>query len=398
MYYYIMYIYIIILPNMESPFVFGQIARGKSFINRTSELQHLVGNFASGTNTMVIAPRRWGKSSLVNRAGGMAGREDRKLKICSLDLFRVRDEAHFFEVFAQAVLKASSGRWQEWVSIAKELLKGLVSSVSIGTDPVNEFRLKLSWESASRDEKTILDLPEKIARKKKIRFIICIDEFQKITGFRDSLFLQQRLRSHWQDQSLTSYCLYGSKRHMITELFTSKSQPFYQFGDLIFLQKIEESYWERFMERQFKNTGKSIEKEVIGMIIQVAANHPYHVQQLAHYVWGHTGDRATPEIFRKSLDELLAHNEILFKREVEHLTALQLNYLEALVQGEKHLNSSETIRTYNLGSPGNLGTIKSALETKEIIDFYEMEPMFVNPLFEYWLKTRYFPYASGQFL
>ena len=35
---------------------------------------------------------------------------------------------------------------------------------------------------------------------------------------------------------------------------------------------------------------------------------------------------------------------------------------------------------------------------KEIIDFYEMEPMFVNPLFEYWLKTRYFPYATGQVL
>lgn len=375
---------------MESPFVFGQIARGTSFVNRTKELKHLSDNFAAGINTMIISPRRWGKSSLVSKSASQVEKQHKEIRICNLDLFRIQDEDHFFETFAKAVLKASSSRWQEWVSAAKELLGGLVSSISIGTDPVNDFSLKLSWNNTSREENAVLDLPEKIAIKKNIRFVICIDEFQKIDEFKDSLFLQQRLRSHWQEQSRCSYCLFGSKRHIITQLFTSQSQPFYRFGDLIFLRKIEEEHWFRYIKKQFKSTGKSITRDLIENIIHVTANHPYHIQQLAHYLWRLTEGEASPELFTKSLDELMLNNEIFFRREVENLTTLQLRFLEAILNKENQLNSAGTIHKYQLGSQGNLSTIKSALESKEVIDFFENEPVFVNPLFEHWLKSSYF--------
>ena len=375
---------------MESPFVFGQIARGKAFVNRTQELKHLSDNFNSGINTMIISPRRWGKSSLVAKTAAQVSRNNKEIRICNLDLFRVRDEDHFFETFAQAVLKASSGRWQEWMNSAKELLGGLVSSISIGTDPVNDFSLKLSWNKVSREENAVLDLPEKIAARKNIRFVICIDEFQKIDEFRDGLFLQQRLRSHWQMQSKTSYCLFGSKRHIITQLFTSQAQPFYRFGDLIFLGKIVEEHWYSYLKKQFESTGKHIGKDLIETIIHLTSNHPYHIQQLAHYLWRLTEGEASPELLKKSLDELVLNNEILFRKEVENVTPLQLSYLEALLNKEKHMNSAEVIKKYQLGSPGNLSTIKSALESKEIVDFFEKEPVFVNPVFEYWLREHFF--------
>jgi hypothetical protein len=375
---------------MESPFVFGQIARGSSFVNRTKELKHLSDNFAAGINAMIISPRRWGKSSLVTKSVSQLSKQHKEIRVCNLDLFRVQDEDQFFESFAKAVLKASSSRWQEWVSVAKELLGGLVSSISIGSDPVNDFSLKLSWNNVSREENAVLDLPEKIAIKKNLRFVICIDEFQKIDDFSDSLFLQQRLRSHWQAQSRCSYCLFGSKRHIITKLFNSQSQPFYRFGDLIFLRKIDEEHWYRYIKKQFESTGKLISDDLIERIILVTANHPYHIQQLAHYLWRLTEGEATPELFNKSLDELMLNNEIFFRREVENVTPLQLRYLEAILNKEKQLSSAEVIGKYQLGSPGNLSTVKSALESKEIIDFFEKEPVFVNPFFEYWLRSCFF--------
>jgi hypothetical protein len=372
---------------METPFVFGKIVKGRSFINRENELKHLTGNLTSGINTMLISPRRWGKSSLVVKAAQQVSRNNKNIKFCYLDLFRIQDEDHFYESFVHEILKASSNRWQEWVSTAKDLLKGIVSSVSIGTDPTQEFNLKISWENLKREEKTVLDLPEKIAQKKKIRFVICIDEFQKIAAFNESLFFQQKLRSHWQEQNHTSYCLYGSKRHLISEIFTSPSQPFFRFGDVIFLQKIEPRHWYRYIQKQFAATGKIISREIIGRILDVTSNHPYHIQQLAYYLWRLTGKEATLDIFESSLEELLLNNEILFRKELENLTLLQIRYLVAIMNREPHLNSMDTIRKYKLGSPGNLGTIKNALETKEIIDFYESEPVFINPLFEYWLKN-----------
>jgi len=345
---------------------------------------------ASGIHTMIISPRRWGKTSLVMEGTQQLVRKHKNIKVCHLDLFKVRDEADFFESYAKAVLKASSGRWQEWVETAKELLGGVVSSLTLGTDPSTEFSLRFSWEKGQKEDHDILALPAKIARKKNIRFVICIDEFQKIADFDNSLELQQKLRSHWQDQKDVTFCLFGSKRHVLTELFTSQSQPFYQFGDLIFLQKIENKHWQRYVRNQFRKSGKDIDRETIDQLLRVTDSHPYHVQQLAHHVWRFTETTAgTPE-FARGLDELVLNNEILFRREVEGLTSLQLNYLDALLNGEKFLTSMDVVKRYRLGSPGNLTNIRAALEAKEVVDFFGKEPVFVNPIFAYWLKEQFF--------
>ena len=47
---------------METPFVFGKIASDKNFTDRKNETDRLVSNFQSSVNTILISPRRWGKS------------------------------------------------------------------------------------------------------------------------------------------------------------------------------------------------------------------------------------------------------------------------------------------------------------------------------------------------
>ena len=53
---------------METPFIFGKIASGDEFTDREDETKHLIRNFLAGINTILISPRRWGKSSLVTKA------------------------------------------------------------------------------------------------------------------------------------------------------------------------------------------------------------------------------------------------------------------------------------------------------------------------------------------
>jgi len=104
----------------------------------------------------------------------------------------------------------------------------------------------MDWEQVKKDPDDILDLAEKIAIKAKKKLVLCIDEFQNIAEFKDSLGFQRKLRSHWQLHQHVSYCIYGSKRHMLMEVFSSPSMPFYKFGDLIFLEKIKEEKWITF--------------------------------------------------------------------------------------------------------------------------------------------------------
>ena len=49
----------------ENPFVFGKAAEGNYFTDRIEDRRRLETNLTHGINTILISPRRWGKTSLV---------------------------------------------------------------------------------------------------------------------------------------------------------------------------------------------------------------------------------------------------------------------------------------------------------------------------------------------
>lgn len=53
---------------MEAPFVYGRIAEKENFTDRLQETELLIQNFNNLINTIIISPRRWGKTSLVHKA------------------------------------------------------------------------------------------------------------------------------------------------------------------------------------------------------------------------------------------------------------------------------------------------------------------------------------------
>ena len=105
------------------------------YTSREKETAELVQNFTSLINTIIISPRRWGKSSLVNKAAKLAMAQDSNLRICHIDLFNVRSEEHFYSLLAQKVIAATSTKWEEAIESAKSFFSHLVPKISIGTDP-----------------------------------------------------------------------------------------------------------------------------------------------------------------------------------------------------------------------------------------------------------------------
>ena len=53
---------------MEKAFVYGMTVKGENFTDRTKETSRLKLNFENGMNTIIITPRRMGKTSLVKKA------------------------------------------------------------------------------------------------------------------------------------------------------------------------------------------------------------------------------------------------------------------------------------------------------------------------------------------
>ena len=267
--------------SMEKPFVFGVATSGDNFTDREKETQRLLLNFTHGVNTILISPRRWGKTSLVKKVAQLAQTKTRK--IVYLDIFSCRTESEFYRLFATSVLKQTSSKWDEWVENTKQFLAHINPKISIGTDPMNDFSISFEYSMQDNAGNDILQLPEKIAIEKGIQIVICIDEFQQISDFEDSKTFQKKLRTVWQLQQHVSYCLFGSKKHLMNELFEKKNLPFYKFGDAIYLTKIETKYWIEYICKRFENTGKHISPELAKEICRLVDNHSSYVQQLASW-------------------------------------------------------------------------------------------------------------------
>ena len=95
---------------METPFIFGKLAVDHNFTNRDKERQRLTGNFSGLVNTVLISPRRWGKSSLVQKSAIDAMSADKNLHFCFLDAFNIRTEEQFYLALASEVLKISASK------------------------------------------------------------------------------------------------------------------------------------------------------------------------------------------------------------------------------------------------------------------------------------------------
>ena len=236
----------------------------------------------------------------------------------------------------------------------------------------------------------MLDLAEKIARKKGLKIVICIDEFQNITEFSDPDYFQKKLRSHWQLHQNVAYCLYGSKRHMMMEVFTNSSKPFYKFGNLMFLNKIETPCLVEFFKSRFADTGKSIDNEASHLIAKLVDNHPYYAQQLAQLSWLRTKNVCTVDIVYEAHTALVEQLSLLFVTITETLTTQQLNYLKALIAGEKAISSTAVMHRYQISSTTSISRSKAALIKNDILDNKAGEISFQDPIYAYWLKTEYF--------
>jgi hypothetical protein len=367
---------------MQTPFNFGRTVKNESFTNREQEIRKLTSNFTNQVNTIIISPRRWGKSSLVERVAAQA--KSKSMRVVKIDLFGMRTEEEFYNVLANAIMKATASKTEEWLDLMKKFIRHVTPKFTVELGDKQKFDLTFDTDWIRKHFREVLDLSEKIAIEKKLKIVVCIDEFQNIATFPNAMAVQKKLRSAWQHHDHVTYCLYGSKQHMMMDLFTLQSNPFYKFGELIYLQKISEPKWITFITRQFERTGKGITQLQAQKISAVVKCHPYYVQQLSHLVWINTENTVTDASIDMSIQELVDQNAILYFKETEELNNTELKLLRAINANEQQLSSRTTIQKYNLGTSASVIKAKKSLIGKEIIDESDKQPFFLDPAFELW--------------
>ena len=368
---------------MGSPFIYGMSVDGEHFTDREWETKRLALNFTNGVNSILISPRRMGKTSLVKKVAGMVNSDD--LKVVYVDIYNCRTAYEFYEKFASAVIRATATKVEKMIETAKKFLMGVVPQINYSPEPNTDFSLSVGITPNANPPEEILNLPERIATERGIRIVVCVDEFQQIGEMPDALTVQKTIRSVWQHHRRTSYCLFGSKQHLMSQLFYSRKMPFYQFGDMFFLKKIPTDKWVPFIVERFKQSGKVISSTLAERICQAVDNYSAYVQQLAWNVLVVCGEEVTPQDIEEGLGATLDQVAPLFIEQTANLSTYQLNFIRAICRGyHDGYGRSEVASQFSLGSMSNISKLKKALVDREIVEITESGCHLADPLFKLW--------------
>ena len=374
---------------MCKKFVYGVAVSDYNFIGRERETKRLLDNFKGGINVILMSPRRLGKTSLVKHVCNKL--DDKDIITVYLDIFGCKSEYDFYNKLTAEVLKQTASKHELWFEEAKEFLYRLTPKISFSPEPNSDFSISLGITPKTHTPEEVLQMAETIAIKRKKRIVICIDEFQQIGEISNSKQIQARLRTVWQHQKHVSYCLFGSKHHLMSTIFLHRSMPFFQFGDTISLNKIATEDWVKYIVSHFADGKRTISHALAEEICKFTENYSAYVQQLAWLVFTlkEEGETVTEDDVRQAENDLLATNNILFMQMIEPLSEFQLNFLRAIASGiKKDFGLSEVREEYNLGSYSNITRLKTALLERDLIEKQNTELVITDPIFAKWLKRK----------
>lgn len=374
---------------MEIPFTYGKIVSDNDFTDRVEETQTLVSNFLSQTNTVLISPRRWGKSSLVNRAVSKTSELDRSILFVRMNAFKCETPQDFYELFAKRVIEDISSSAETLISNAKEFISRLLPKIAIA-DPAAHYTVSFGVDFKTNPiQEDILDLPQQIASRRNRKVVVCIDEFQQTGEFENAKTFQRIVRGHWQEQPDVAYILYGSKKHMMLNIFGEYESPLYKFGDMMFLPKISNEDWAAYIQDRFAKTKKKISKDTASYLASLVEEHSYYVQQLAQYAWLRTDFECSDSVVDAAFQAMLDSLNLQFVNLMDTMTEKQRSFLCALSDGVRNLSATDTLSRYRLGTSGNIRILKGALKKRDLIEESGHQVEIQDPVFKKWLQRVY---------
>jgi len=282
-----------------SPFIFDGPVPPDQLIGRAHELETLRAWVRAGRFTALVAPRRFGKTSLVGALAEEAERRDHIPTVVA-DLYEVAS-------LADLVIRLE----RAWAAHAPHRLRAKIAQVFAGAAVgLNIAGSGFTMRLADRPDTdplpalhTLLDLPDKIAVKNS-RVLIVLDEFQSLASVEGA---EAIVRSHAQFQRKTaSYLFCGSEPGMVAAAFSDKARPFYGQVQTFVLGRLAPDELARAITSGFDLSRRDV-SPVLPDLVAASEGHPQRAMLLAHLLFQQIKPRATAteESLRAALDAAL---------------------------------------------------------------------------------------------
>ncbi|MDI6779094.1 MAG: ATP-binding protein [Bacteroidota bacterium] len=298
---------------MTNPFHYGEIVTGDNFADRQDELSSLVSELQGSSRIFLVSPRRYGKSSLL--ANVMIELKKKGLLVAYIDLYKTPSIRTFVELYSSLITRAGQSKFEEVASLVKEYLPNLRPKISLDSleGTTISFDVNFQAENIQKRLCDVYELPQRIAQKKKKKFIIIIDEFQEIAEL-GGIAIEKEMRAVIQTHKNVNYVFAGSKQDLLLNMVRDKSRAFYQMGKITMLGKIPRDEFTPFLRDKFLRIRYSVSVDTINRILDIVDDFPHNAQFLCHEIWELQRDKRKInfEDVEKALTKILENSSQLY--------------------------------------------------------------------------------------
>lgn len=314
----------------KNPFTYGALVADETFTDREVELDELTRDLRNGQSVALIAPRRYGKSSLVKAALSRLLAEE--MLVVEVDLMTTPTKERFAAKLAKSIHDDVASSLMK----AKEALRffnslRVVPTVTVDMDGSVRFSFSASRSPGDIDAtiERLLELPAELAAERKRSLVMFFDEFQEVTSL--DTHLPALMRSIFQTQPKVAHLYAGSKRDMMLTLFTDRNEPFFRSAKMMEIDVIPPPLFAEFIREQFDRTNRGVSDEAVDRLLGVTEGHPYATQELAFALWDEVpeGFTATVADFEDALAAVLRSENARFTLIWENATPTQKVVLQA---------------------------------------------------------------------
>lgn len=369
---------------MHSKITFPQkLALGRNFCNRIKEQDYLHQQIAAVRPTLIISPRRYGKTSL-----GVEVLDKLTYPYTHLDLFPLLSIDDVKSTLLGGVgdlLAQMENTPQKALKAITEFFGGLSMSFTMINTKV-EVKLNRGNLKPQTLQNALKNLDATLHKKNK-KAVLFLDEFQRLAQMPNSEEVEGAIRHVAQQSKNLVFLFSGSNRHLLEKMFDDSHRPLYKLCDRLTLNRIDSNEYISFMQKKAQTTWKKkLPIDALEAIFECTDCHPYYINALCHRLWSEKNIFDRTMVFDTWHDYTLGEKSTVF-REVENLSENQLKLLISLARfGNTKSILSEAFLRFSQIPQSSAKQSLAALEQKDFIDHIGDIYRVLDPLIKYVLS------------
>ena len=378
------------MKEPRNPFRFGPIALDEGFANREAELKELKNDAINGQDAWIVAPRRYGKSSLVWRA--MQELASERMLVAHVNLMTAPTKTKLAEKLARSIYEDVASPLERAREKALAPFRGLrvTPTVTVSPDDASlSFGFTSGREAADVDAtlERLFELPAELAAERGRRAVLIIDEFQEILDIDPQL--PKLMRTVFEQQPDTAHLYLGSKRHLMERIFNDANEPFWRSARQLELGPIDSKPFSAFIRKRFRDAGKDVAPEVTAELLDRSGGHPYATQEFCYFLWEATspGEVAGFPEFERALTALLRSENTHFTLLWDEASSVQRVLLQALAAEPGRPFTKEYRARHGLPPATNVQKALTALRKRDLVQPRNGEQRIVEPFFDAWIRS-----------